>query len=287
MLPPRVTNSPYAEESLRDKVERDADDWEARKTLARFFYDRGDTVDAAKLIWDAPSIPSVDFEIAFAARILAKGIPRRAIRLLNAVLENNRGRAAQNLGLANALLHHGMVMQAARFYGAAIEADPRGDMLNADLEHFLLWIDDKEKLWGDFEGKKDELDELPWITRDPQQANILRQSLKGHTTPVTVKSAPPMHIANLPPIPIEEPAHRMYVQSHRIGEKLTPPPAVTIPMDRVAEKDRVIDEKLGAQVKDANGHPIGSATNPAANGHPKPALVKPTPTTPKPSPATR
>lgn len=275
MLPPKVTSSPYAEEKLREAVEGDANDWEARKTLARFFYDRGDVEEAASVIWEAPSIPSIDFEIAFSARILAKGAPRRAIRLLNAVLENNRGRAAQNLGLANALLHHGMVMQAARFYGAAIEADDSGEIPNADLEHFLLWVDDQRKLWGDFELRKDELDELPWMARNATQAEALRQGMDGHTTPVRIKSAAALEIANLPPIPIEKPNHRMYVQSRELGGEPTPPPAVTIPMDRVAEKDRVIDEALGADVQRSEAAPKKWAK--AATSEPQAKTAKPIP----------
>jgi tetratricopeptide (TPR) repeat protein len=273
MLPPKVTNSAYAEEQLRKAVENDPDDWNSRKIFSRFLYDRGDTREAAELIWKAPEIPSVDFEIAYAARILAKGTPRRAIRLLNAVLEQNKGRPAQNLGLANALLHHGMVMQAARFYGAAIEGDDKGDMASADLEHFLLWIDDREKLWGDFEGVKDQLDELPWMMRNPRQAEDLRQAMKGHTTPIRVMS--------LPPLPLEEPQHAMYVQSPKPGADPSPPPAVTIPMDRVAAKDRLFDEKLGAE-ESSMFQSNGSNGSAAQNTPRRLAEISPAPTTPKP-----
>jgi tetratricopeptide (TPR) repeat protein len=285
MMPPRVTNSPYAEEQLRKMIEGDSNDWEARKTFARFLYDRGDTNRAAELIWEAPEIPSVDFEIAFAARILAKGTPRRAIRLLNAVLEQNKGRAVQNLGLANALLHHGMVMQAARFYGAAIESDKDGDIVNADLEHFLLWTDDHQKIWGDFEQKKDELDELPWMVRSAKEAEELRQSIRGHTTPVRVKSAPPINVLSLPPIPIETPKNPMYVQSPYIGDKPTPPPAVTIPMDRVAAKDRVFDESVGAEIAPSlnDRGALSPSLNPSAPERNARKLPRPAPTTRKPT----
>lgn len=233
-------DSPPAEKRLREQLGENTDDWEARKALARLLYDRGDTREAAELVWEAPEIPSVDFEIAYAARILAKGTPRRAIRLLTALLEQNRDKPVQNLAIANALMHHGMVMQAARFYGAAIEGDKEGDLVNADLEHFLLWVDDRQKIWGDFEDQKDELDELPWIKRDAAEAAALEKALEGHTTPIRVPG--------LPRIPIEEADNAMYVQSERLGANATPPPAVTIPMDRVAAKDRLYDEQRGAEV---------------------------------------
>ncbi len=242
MMPPKVTDTDYARERLRELVEEDPGDWSYRKTFARLLYDSGDAVAAAELLWKAPEIPNVDFEIAFAARILAKGTPRRAIRLLTAVLEQNRDKPVQNLGIANALLHHGMVMQAARFYGAAIEGahGDAGDLLNADLEHFLLWVDDRQKLWGDFEGQKDELDVLPWMKRNTEQVEAMKKSRRGHTTPIQVPF--------LPSVSTEKPQHEMYVQSPQRGAEVTPPPAVTIPMDRVAEKDRLYDSERGAEV---------------------------------------
>lgn len=253
---PKLTDTPYAEERLREMLAEDAGNWNPRKALARLLFERGQTREAAELVWNAPEIPSIDFELAFAARILAKGLPRRAIRLLHALLEQNRGKPAQNLGLANALLHHGMVMQAARFYGAAIEADPDGEMLNADLEHFLVWVDDHRKLWGEFEDIRDELDELPWIRRDDHDAKTLKDSLNGHTTPITVPG--------LPQIPAEDPEHTLYIQSPRPGAEPTPPPSVTIPLDRVAAKDRLFDEKRGAQALASAAEPRRNATSPAA-----------------------
>ena len=191
-MPPKVTDTPYARQTLLEMLEGDPSDWKTRKTYVRLLFDSGETLEAAEVLWRAPEIPSVDFDIAFAARVLAKGAPRRAIRLLTAVLEQNRGRPAQSLGIANALLHHGMVMQAARFYGAAIEADPSGggELLNPDLEHFLLWVDDTAKLWGDFEGQRDRLDDLPWMKRDEEEAERLRKAMKGHTTPIRVPHLP-------------------------------------------------------------------------------------------------
>jgi hypothetical protein len=235
---------------LSETPESPLADWESRKRLAHLMYDRGSYQEAADLIWGVEEIPNIDIELAFAARILAKAAPRKAIRLLTALLEQNRGKAVQNLGLANALLHHGMVLQAARFYGAALEADP--SLGNPDLEHFILWIDDEEKLWGDFKRRRPQLGELPWM-RDPKMAMTLTNRISLHTTPIKLPS--------LNSVPGEELKNELYLQEARRGMQPTPPPAVTIPMDRVDPKYRRFDAEMGA------------ATEPAAP--PKKELAKP------------
>jgi tetratricopeptide (TPR) repeat protein len=217
-------------------LKNDPADWESRKRLAHLLYDRGSFLEAADLVWEADAIPSIDVELAFAARILAKASPRKAIRLLTALLEHNRGKAVQNLGLANALLHHGMVLQAVRFYGAALEADP--SLGNPDLEHFILWIDDEETLWGDFTNRRPVLGELPWMKRDPQEAMKLTSRINRHTTPVSLPS--------LKPAAGEELKNDLYQQKPEKGAEPSPPPAVTIPLDRVDPKYRLFDDELGA-----------------------------------------
>ena len=221
---------------LRETLKGNPGDWETRKQLARLLYDEGSFQKAADLIWGVEEIPSIDMELAFAARVLAKAAPRKAIRLLSALLEHNRGKAVQNLGLANALLHHGMVLQAARFYGAAMEADP--SLCNPDLEHFILWTDDEEALWGDFKNRRPKLGELPWMKRDPMEALKLTSRIEHHTTPIKLPT--------LPPAPGEELRNELYEQKAEKGAEITPPPAVTIPMDRVDPKHRLFDDKLGA-----------------------------------------
>lgn len=223
------------ENQPNDTFETPLADWESRKRLAHLLYDQGSYQEAAEIIWGVEEIPSIDIELAFAARILAKGSPRKAIRLLTALLELNRGKAVQNLGLANALLHHGMVLQAARFYGAALEADPT--LGNPDLEHFILWIDDEEKLWGDFKRRRPQLGELPWM-RDPKMAMELTNRITLHTTPIKLPS--------LKPVAGEELRNDLYLQEPLKGMQPTPPPAVTIPMDRVNPKYRRFDDEMGA-----------------------------------------
>ncbi len=252
------------ETQLRDALKTTPADWETRKQLAHLLYDQGSFADAAALIWEADEIPSIDVELAFAARVLAKAAPRKAIRLLTALLEHNRGKAVQNLGLANALLHHGMVLQAARFYGAALEADP--SFANPELEHFMLWTDDEESLWGDFQNRRPQLGELPWMKRDPKEAMKLTSRISHHTTPVQLPS--------LKPSAGEDLNNDVYQQKAQKGAEPTPPPAVTIPLDRVDPQYRLFDEKLGAPdaAKPAQAVPV--AVKPAVPPSPVPIPVK-------------
>lgn len=224
------------ETKLRETLLVNPTDWDTRKQLAHLLYDQGSFQEAADIVWEVDEIPSIDVELAFAARILAKASPRKAIRLLTALLEHNRGKAVQNLGLANALLHHGMVLQAARFYGAALEADP--SFSNADLEHFILWTDDEETLWGDFKNRRPVLGELPWMKRDPQEALKLTSRVGHHTTPI--------QLPGLKPAAGEDLKNELYEQKAEKGADPSPPPAVTIPLDRVDPKYRLFDDELGA-----------------------------------------
>jgi tetratricopeptide (TPR) repeat protein len=230
-----ITHTAVTEDHSRETMEATLVEWESTKRLAHLLYDKGSYQEAADLIWGVEEIPNIDIELAFAARILAKASPRKAIRLLSSLLELNRGKAVQNLGLANALLHHGMVLQAARFYGAALEADP--SLGNPDLEHFILWIDDEEKLWGDFKRLRPQLGELPWM-RDPKLAMTLTNRISLHTTPIKLPS--------LLPAAGEELQNELYLQEPQRGMQPTPPPAVTIPMDRVDPKYRRFDSEMGA-----------------------------------------
>ena len=272
------------EKKLRETLKENPRDWETRKQLAHLLYDAGSFQEAADLVWEVDEIPSIDVELAFAARILAKAAPRKAIRLLSALLEHNRGKAVQNLGLANALLHHGMVLQATRFYGAALEADPT--LGNPDLEHFILWTDDEETLWGNFNNRRPVLGELPWMKRDPKEAMKLTSRISHHTTPVM--------LPGLKPAAGEELTNELYQQKAEKGAQPTPPPAVTIPLDRVDPKYRLFDDELGAptgpgQAKLELADPApATATKPLAKPNFAAAgssIKPPTPTVPMSPPA--
>ena len=125
-------------DALLNTLEKNPDIWSIRKEAARLLFDNSRYKEAAEIVWTAPEIPAVDLDIAFAARVVSRAQPRRAIRLLNHVQEKAVGNPAKLLAIANALMHYGMVMQAARFYGAATACDSK--LVNADLEHFMLWL---------------------------------------------------------------------------------------------------------------------------------------------------
>ena len=239
MKTPTYDPKPVLVDLLKNKLEANPEDWNSRKEYARCLYDENKAEEAAQLIWDAPFIPSVDLEIGFAVKILSKGTPRRAIRLLAHLQEANEGKPVQNMGIANALLHHGLVMQAARFYGAAVQLDPT--LANPNLEHFLLWVDDSEKMWGDFKDQPKLFAELPWIKReDKQEAARFAAFKSGHTTPVM--------IPGLARSPAELGSNPLYTRDPSLNSPVSPPPAVTIPMDRVEDKHRVIDNHSGAEI---------------------------------------
>lgn len=225
-----------AESILADLIEKNPDDWANRKKLAHLLYDADQAEKAAEIIWKAPEIPPIDLELGFAIKVLSKGTPRRAIRLLTFLQESNKDKPAQNLGIANALLNYGMVLQSARFYGAAMAGDP--SLANPDLEHFLLWVDDKEKIWGDFSEESPDLATLPWMKRDKDEAASLEAAMLGHTTPIK--------IPNLSKVTSEDVVNEMYKQSSAFDKKVTPPPSVTIAREAVKDKDIVYDDKLGA-----------------------------------------
>lgn len=229
---------PFNESFLKEKLKNDPTAWETRRELVHGLYNNQAYAEAAEIIWNADQIPSTDLDLAFAIRILAKAQPRRAIRLLTAVLELNAGKAVQNMAMANALLHHGMVLQAARFYGAALDADP--SLVNSDLEHFILWSDDECTMWGLFEKHRPKLGELPWMIRDPKEALRLTSRVSLHTTPI--------YVPDLPAVAGEKIKHELYQQEPAHNAKITPPPAVTIPIDRVDPKDRLFDATYGASV---------------------------------------
>lgn len=240
---------PFDENFLKDKLKNDPTLWETRRQLAHGLFDKQSYEEAADIIWAADPIPSTDIDLAFAIRILAKARPRRAIRLLTAVLELNQGKAVQNMAMANALLHHGMVLQAARFYGAALEADP--SLVNPDLEHFILWSDDECTLWGLFEKNRPKLGQLPWMLRDPKEALKLTSRISLHTTPISVP--------DLPVVAAEHLNHDLYQQEAKYLGKITPPPAVTIPIDRVDPKDRLFDADYGAAAPEVQAKPVAPA----------------------------
>lgn len=175
---------PFDEIYLRDKLNYNPADWDTRLRLADGLFEKEAYAEAAEIIWNGKYVPSNDLDIALAIRILAKAQPRKAIRLLTAVLELNQGRPAHNMAMANAMLHYGMVLQAIRFYGAAMEIDPT--LVNPDIECLILWSDDKSTMRGLFEKKLPNLGKIPRMVRDPKEALDLSSRLSLHEMPINL-----------------------------------------------------------------------------------------------------
>ena len=223
-------------DSLIKTLEENPEIWSVRKEAARLLFDHSRYAQAADLIWFSPEIPPVDLEIAFAARVVSRAQPKRAIRLLNHVQEKAGSNPAKLLALANALMHYGMVMQASRFYGAAIALDK--NLTNGDLEHFMLWVDDSQKLWGDWDKDDQQMGELPWVKRDQDKNEDFEKMMSGLTTPIVVpglKESTAEHLVN-----------DYYRQIPIKGAEVTAPPAVTVPLDQLNPDDIIRDDALGA-----------------------------------------
>lgn len=132
--------------------------WDTRKKTAQLLYEDGHHAEAADILWSAPEIPSTDVDVAFTLQIIARVKPNRAIRLIYEVLRRNKGKAAKNMAVANALNKVGLYMEAARFYGAAVAAD--ADHFDVAFERQMLWMDDSKKIIQEWR-QSDQLAQLP------------------------------------------------------------------------------------------------------------------------------
>jgi hypothetical protein len=144
------------QELLIKLLEQNPDDWGMRKKVVWFLYEAGYFREASKVVWNAPEIPPEDKEVVFAVRVVAKGQPTRAMRLLNAVIERNKLEPKKNLAMAKELVKGGMPLQAVRFYGAATLSDK--SLIDEALEISLITTDSEEDDWSDVvQGE-----EFPW-----------------------------------------------------------------------------------------------------------------------------
>lgn len=151
-----ITGLDGTQELLIKLLEQNPDDWGMRKKVVWFLYEAGYFREASKVVWNAPEIPPLDKEIVFAARVVSKGQPTRAMRLLNAVVEKNRSEPEKNLAMAKELVKGGMPLQAARFYGAATLSD--NTLIDEDFEVCLITADSDEEDWSEVVQGED----FPW-----------------------------------------------------------------------------------------------------------------------------
>jgi len=209
-------------DALLNTLEKNPDIWSIRKEAARLLFDNSRYKEAAEIVWTAPEIPAVDLEIAFAARVVSRAQPRRAIRLLNHVMEKAVGNPAKLLALANALMHYGMVMQ-----------------------HFMLWLDDSQRLWGDWAKDDQQMNELPWVKRDEKKGEDYEKMMSGLTTPIKVpglNESTAEHLLN-----------EYYRQVPIRDAEVTGPPAVTVPLDQLNPDDVIHNNALGAAITKPKG----------------------------------
>lgn len=182
------------QELLIKLLEQNPDDWGMRKKVVWFLYEAGYFREASKVVWNAPEIPPVDKEIVFAARIVSKGQPTRAMRLLNAVMERNRSEPEKNLAMAKELVKGGMPLQGTRFYGAATLSD--SSLIDEDFEVSLITTDAEEEDWTEIV----QSDEFPWdgpveLTEadlacedDDDAGKVNDDMMAGLTQPVPLKA---------------------------------------------------------------------------------------------------
>jgi tetratricopeptide (TPR) repeat protein len=182
---------PFDETYLREKLNSNPADWDTRLRLADGLFEKEAYAEAAEMVWSVKYVPSNDLDLALVIRILSKAQPRKAIRLVTAVLELNQGSAAHNIAMANAMIHYGMVLQATRFYGAALVADP--SLANPDLEYLILWSDDKSTMRGQFEKKLSKLGQTAQMVRNPKEALNFTARICLHETGIC-----PAELANVP-----------------------------------------------------------------------------------------
>lgn len=185
-----ITGLDGAHELLIKLVDQTPDDWQMRKKVVKLLFDSKYYRDASKLIWNAPEIPPTGEEIVFSAKIVAKGQPTRAMRLINTVIEKNLGHPEENLEIAKLFVKAGMPLQAIRFYGAAVALD-----VNLVDEHFEIAVidcDSEKRDWNEDVRS----DEFPWEGPEEEVASLTNQEkadahaelLNGLTQPVPMKA---------------------------------------------------------------------------------------------------
>lgn len=251
-------------DTLLNTLKQNPDIWSIRKEVARLLFDNSRYKEAADIVWSAPEIPAVDLDIAFAARVLSRAQPQRAIRLLQYVQEKVVDSPAKLLAIANALMHYGMVLQAAKFYGAATARD--SSLANGDLEHFMLWLDDSQRLWGDWEKDGQKMEALPWVKRDQAKEGDFEKMMSGLTTPIKVpglKESPAEHLVN-----------EYYRQVPIRDGEITAPPAVTVPLDQLKPDDVIHDDTRGASITPPKEQPGRVAKPPMAMEPPEKTSVE-------------
>lgn len=135
--------------------------WPVRRRLVERMLNQGQGTRAAEVIWRAPTIPQEPAELAWALTVLGGNMPRRAVRLVHAVIEQHAKRPAMLVRVADALEKAGYGLQAARFYGVAQQLDPA--LTDAEFESGLLSLDAAGTAAAGIAGKGEVIGVLNWV----------------------------------------------------------------------------------------------------------------------------
>lgn len=252
-----ITGLDGAHELLIKLVDQTPDDWAMRRKVAKVLFDARYYRDASQMIWSAPEIPPNGEDIVFSARIVAKGQPTRAMRLINTVIDKNLGQPEENLDMAKLFMKADMPLQAIRFYGAAVALDAKliderfeVCLLNADVES-LPWTD--EVMGEDFpwEGPRQADDAEP-LFEDQEAHEAL---LNGLTQPVPLKATP------------SQPGQGTARVEARV-EARDPEPERKLPTWKVQEGRAVSDPNNFSHAKVSSGEAGSAADETDAAGQP-------------------
>jgi hypothetical protein len=181
-----------AQELLIKLVEQNPDDWQTRKKVVQVLYESEFYRDASTMVWSAPEIPPVCEDVIFAARVVSKSQPTRAMRLFGKVVEKNLDHPEENLAMAKLLVKAGMPYQAIRFYGAATALDSK--LVDENFELCLVGADNDNGNWSELVSGEG----FPWDGPEPMKSvesedgdtevEAYANLLNGATQPVPMKA---------------------------------------------------------------------------------------------------
>lgn len=239
-----------AQELLMKLVEQNPEDWKTRKKVVQVLFDSGFHREASKMVWSAPEIPPIGKEVVFAAKIVSKGQPTRAMRLFNTVIEKNTEHPDENLAMAKLLVKAGMPHQALKFYGAATALD--SSLIDENFELQVIATDVEEGSWTDSVAR----DEFPWDgpekrEQTPEEVaakeDEYAQLLNGATQPVPMKA------------PVRDSGN------HKQANQTSHPSGRNLPTWRVEKGSAIFvsDKMKREQVKGTEEKPVAETEDPA------------------------
>ncbi len=250
-------------EILLQTLKQNPDLWETRRQTAEILFNDEQFLEAADLLWNAPEIPSIADDLAFAIKIISRAKPNRAIRMIYEVITRNNDKPVENVAIAKALNDTGLHMQAARFYGAALASDP--SLFDLGFERQALWMDDSNRFTKDWEKSDTEF--------KPAFAFVNQVSPPA---PASVAAEPVPMAAPQPPKRVLTPAP-MRPSPEELGAASTPSTATTSAAAPIRQTftNKVSESTPAEQNKPSVSVPA-ETTEPTVSSTPVPAVAVPT-----------